>query len=202
MLNKVRENLPLRTGSKKSVAELLLTDSNEGLTKRIKTLPLLHGFFLADKYIVDVKTILGGLMSGGFETLFSTAIITIGMLASSEGQSMQQKAYEDIMGVYESPEEAFDLCATKEKSPYIVALVKEALRFYPPLKLLPARQVYKDFIWQGAKIPKGVLFYVNAQAANRGKICLSYIHVFFLLTYRQIKICTAPMPTVFYQTDR
>lgn len=119
-------------------------------------------------------------MSGGFETLFSTAIITIGMLASSEGQSMQQRAYDDIMSAYESPEETFDLCVTEEKSPYIVALIKEALRFYPPLKLLPARQVYKDFVWQGAQIPKGVLFYVNAQAANRGKESLSCIHIFLL----------------------
>lgn len=41
--------------------------------------------------------------------------------------------------------------------------------FYPPLKLLPARQVYKEFIYAGAKIPKGVLIYVNTQAVNFGK---------------------------------
>lgn len=109
-------------------------------------------------------------MSGGFETIFSTAIITIGMLSTVEGQIMQEKAYDDIMSAYETPEDAFKLCVTEEKSTYIISLVKEALRFYPPLKLLPARQVYQDFTWEGAHIPKGVLVYVNAQAASRGKL--------------------------------
>jgi phenylacetate 2-hydroxylase len=111
---------------------------------------------------VDIKTILGGLMSGGFETIFSTAIITIGVLSAAEGQSIQEKVYEDLMSVYDTPEEAFKACITEEKSAYICGLVKEALRFYPPLKLLPARQTYKEFNYQGAHIPKGVLIYINA----------------------------------------
>jgi phenylacetate 2-hydroxylase len=109
-------------------------------------------------------------MSGGFETLYSTAIITIGMLSTQEGQEIQKMAYEDIMSHYDTPEEAFENCLTEEKSKYIIGLVKEALRFYPPLKLLPARQTYKDFIYQGSSIPKGVLVYLNTQAVNRGKI--------------------------------
>lgn len=40
MLDKVRDNVHLRTESKKSVAELLLTDSQEGLTKRTQLQPL------------------------------------------------------------------------------------------------------------------------------------------------------------------
>lgn len=108
-------------------------------------------------------------MSGGFETLFSTLIITIGVLASKEGQKMQQAAFENIMNVYQTPEEAYELCLTEEKCEYVCGLVKEALRFYPPLKLITARQTYKEFEYQGVLIPKGVLVYVNAQAANRGK---------------------------------
>lgn len=108
-------------------------------------------------------------MSGGFETIFSTAIITIGMLSSPEGQIIQQRAYDDILATYETPEEAFEQCLKEEKSAYVVGLVKEALRFYPPHKLLPARQMYKDFEYHGSIIPKGVLIYVNNQAANFGK---------------------------------
>lgn len=108
-------------------------------------------------------------MSGGFETVFSTAIIAIGVLASPAGQSIQQRAYENIMNVYETPEEAFKRCVIEEKSSYIAALVKESLRFYPPLKLLPARQTYKEFVYKGSIIPKGVLIYINAQAINRGR---------------------------------
>jgi hypothetical protein len=135
---------------------------------------------------VDIKTILGGLMSGGFETIYSTAIITTGMLSSLEGQQMQIRAYDDIMTHYDSPEQAFEHCLTEEKSPYVMAIVKEALRFYPPLKLLPARQTFKEFVYRGAKIPIGVLVYLNAQAVNRGKIFLSRYGIFIWLTTKQI----------------
>ncbi|KAL5341626.1 cytochrome P450 [Aspergillus crustosus] len=152
MLDNVRGGLEkVRPADKKSVAEMLLENNEDGLTHQ------------------DVKTILGGLMSGGFETIFSTAIIMVGMLSSPDGQEIQRKAYDDIMRVYSTPEEAFDLCLTEEKCPYVLGLVKEALRFYPPLKLLPARQVYKDFEYHGATIPTRVLVYINAQAANFDK---------------------------------
>ncbi|TPX09751.1 uncharacterized protein E0L32_009090 [Thyridium curvatum] len=150
MLEEARSRGPVEGATRKSVAEMLLTEgAQEGLT------------------ILDVKTILGGLMSGGFETIFSTAIIAIGVLASPAGQAIQQQAYDDIMSVYDTPEDAFERCLTEERSPYIMALVKESLRFFPPLKLLPARQTYKEFEYNGATIPKGVLVYINAQAANR-----------------------------------
>ncbi|KAJ5108318.1 cytochrome P450 [Penicillium angulare] len=151
MLRNVRESLSLEKATKRSVAEMLLTDNMEGLTK------------------LDIKTILGGLMSGGFETIFSTAIITIGYLSSPEGQAVQEKAYSNILSMYETPEEAFKNCVSEEKCDYVSSLVKEALRFYPPLKILPARQTYKDFVYQGATIPKGILVYVNTQAVNRDK---------------------------------
>ncbi|KIV78237.1 hypothetical protein PV11_09973 [Exophiala sideris] len=151
MLESVNDSITQRVTPKQSVAEMLLRDSQEGLTE------------------LDIKTILGGLMSGGFETVFSTMIITIGVLSTPEGQMMQKKAYEDILSVYESPEQAFEMCLAEEKSAYVAALAREALRFYPPLKLLPARQTCKEFVYQGAVIPKGVLIYTNTQAVNRDK---------------------------------
>lgn len=171
MLDDARLEATTDKASRRSVAKMLLADdNNEGLTTRrscqMSTIQL-SSIVLTSA--VDIKTILGGLMSGGFETLFSTAIITIGLLSSSEGQLIQQRAYEDILAVYETPEQAFKLSVSEEKSPYISGLVKGALRFYPPLKLLPARQTYKDFSYHGSLIPKGVLIYINAQAANRGR---------------------------------
>ncbi len=109
-------------------------------------------------------------MSGGFETVLSTAIIGMGVLATQKGQPFQTSAYEDIMKNYETPEEAFEKCVSEEKSQYIGAIVKEVLRFYPPLKLLPPRQTFKDFTYGEASIPKGVLVYINAQAINRGQL--------------------------------
>ncbi|VUC36590.1 unnamed protein product [Clonostachys rosea] len=151
MLDKVKSTLKPSDSDKKPIAEMLLEDNTEGLTQ------------------MDIKTILGGLMSGGFETVFSTAIIMVGLLSTREGQTLQEEAYDNLMSAYSSPEEAFRDCTSEEKSPYIAGMVKESLRFYPPLKILPARQTFKEFEYNGAKIPKGVLVYTNTQAVNHDK---------------------------------
>ena len=121
-------------------------------------------------------------MSGGFETVYSTAIIALGVLSRAEGQEIQQRAYDDIMSVYDTPEEAFDQCLLEEKSPYVMGLVKESLRYFPPLKLLPARQTYKSFVYQGAVIPKGLLVYTNTQAISRGEMTTNLPPLQLLLT--------------------
>ncbi|KAE9578365.1 Phenylacetate 2-hydroxylase [Colletotrichum fructicola] len=141
----------LRPGDKKCVAEMLLEDNHEGLTK------------------LDIKTILGGLMSGGFETIYSTVIVTLRALSTPRGQEIQNKAYADMIGAYGSYENAFEQFLLEEKSHYVSSLVREALRFYPPHKILPARQVYKDFTYVGATIPQGMLIYINNQAVNFDK---------------------------------
>lgn len=107
-------------------------------------------------------------MSGGFETVFTTAIAGIAYLSSPEGQFVQEKAYQDILASYGSVEAAFEQAVTDEKSPYVAALVRETLRFYPPLHILPFRSAYQDFDYNGARIPKGIMILVNVQAVNHG----------------------------------
>lgn len=164
LLEEARESVRLGK-AKKCVAQGLLVDEEEGLTKRTFSDNACN---LANNASEDIRTILGGLMSGGFETVFATAIIGIGLLASPAGQAIQRSAYADIISYYGTPQEAFSRAVSEEKSPYIVAFVKEVLRFYPPLHLLPPRQTYQDFDYHGSKIPKGVLVYMNAQAINHG----------------------------------
>lgn len=116
----------------------------------------------------DVRTILGGLMSGGFETILATAIAGIAYLASPAGQAAQEKAYFELIGASGDAEVAFKETVEAEKSPYLVAFVRETLRHYPPLHILPPRQVYQEFEWEGAKLPKGLMILANAQAINHG----------------------------------
>ncbi|KAF7195244.1 Phenylacetate 2-hydroxylase [Pseudocercospora fuligena] len=116
----------------------------------------------------DVKTILGGLVSGGFDTIATTAIAGIMYLASQDGQAVQQKAYDDILQSYGSAQEAFREAVNNEASQYIVAFAREVLRFYPPLHLLPPRQTIKEFTdSNGVRVPKGVMILPNCQAINR-----------------------------------
>ena len=119
----------------------------------------------------DIKTILGGLVSGGFDTIATTAIAGIMYLASKDGQAVQQKAYDDILQIYGSAQEAFREAVNNEASQYVVAFAREILRFYPPIHLLPPRQTIKEFTdSNGVRVPKGVMILPNCQAINRGKL--------------------------------
>ena len=54
--------------------------------------------------------------------------MTIGFLASPRGHEIQKRAYEEITKVY-SIDEAYERYLEGEKIDYIVAVVKEALRY-------------------------------------------------------------------------
>lgn len=107
-------------------------------------------------------------MSGGFETILTTAIAGIAYLAGPEGQAIQEKAYLEMLGPSGDIEAAFQQAVEMENSSYVAAFVRETLRYYPPLHILPPRQTYQDFEWNGARVPKGVMVLVNAQATNHG----------------------------------
>lgn len=106
------------------------------------------------------------LVSGGFETLSTTGLAGLGYLSSPQGQDIQARAFKAIMEVYSSPEQAWSDCLQEERVPYIVALVREMLRYYAAIQLLPPRQTCKDFEWNGVTIPSKVAVYQNAQAIN------------------------------------
>ncbi|KAH7025496.1 phenylacetate 2-hydroxylase [Macrophomina phaseolina] len=117
----------------------------------------------------EIRSINVGLVSGGFETLATTGIAGLGFLSTAEGQVVQQKAYDAIMSVYGSAEEAWEKCLLEENVEYVVALVREMLRYYCAIQLLPPRQTFKEMEYNGVKIPKGVTVYMNAQAINHDK---------------------------------
>lgn len=114
----------------------------------------------------EIKSINVSFVSGGFETLATSGLACIGWLSTEQGQSIQEKAYQDIIGAHGSAEAAWNECLFEEKSAYVVALAREALRYYCPIPLLTPRQTIKSFIWQGIEIPKGLTVYVNGQSAN------------------------------------
>lgn len=116
-----------------------------------------------------MRTILGGLVSGGFDTIANTLVAGIMYLATGPGQEAQQKGYDDIIKAYGSPEEAWSRAVHDESSPYIVAFVREVLRQYPPIHILSARSTIKEFVdSNGVRIPKGLMLLVNCQAVNHG----------------------------------
>ncbi|KAH8802434.1 phenylacetate 2-hydroxylase [Xylogone sp. PMI_703] len=117
----------------------------------------------------DIRSINVSLISGGFETVATTSTAGMAALITPSGEEIQEKAYEDLLSVYGTAEDAWEQCVTDERSPYLVALVREMLRYFAAVPLLPPRQTERKFSWNGVEVPKGVSVFLNAQAINHDK---------------------------------
>ena len=103
------------------------------------------------------------MLSGGLDTL--TTLVAWSMALLSERQDVQEKAILEIRKVY--PEDKV-LCDAEDDQgiAYIVALVKELLRYYAVLRLCLPRATVKDIVFEGKKIPSGSVVFLNAWACN------------------------------------
>ena len=94
-----------------------------------------------------------------------TTLVAWSMALLAERPDIQQKALDEIRKVHQ---EDAPLCdADDDQSiPYIVALVRELLRYYTVLRLSLPRATVKDVIYQGKTIPSGSVVFLNAWACN------------------------------------
>ncbi|KAF2019014.1 cytochrome P450 phenylacetate hydroxylase-like protein [Aaosphaeria arxii CBS 175.79] len=113
----------------------------------------------------EIKSICLTMVSAGLDTVPGNLIMGIAYLSSPAGQKIQQRAYAEIMKVYPDGD-AWTRCLSEEKIPYITALYKEILRFFTVIPICLPRVSIKDIEWQGAIIPAGTTFYMNAYAAD------------------------------------
>ncbi|KAJ6147152.1 phenylacetate hydroxylase pahA-Penicillium chrysogenum [Penicillium chrysogenum] len=113
----------------------------------------------------EVKSICLTMVSAGLDTVPGNLIMGIAYLASEDGQRIQKKAYDAIMEVYPDGD-AWEKCLVEEKVPYVTALVKEVLRFWTVIPICLPRESTKDIQWNGATIPAGTTFFMNAWAAD------------------------------------
>ncbi|KAK6832259.1 Phenylacetate 2-hydroxylase [Aspergillus parasiticus] len=113
----------------------------------------------------EVKSICLTMVSAGLDTVPGNLIMGIAYLASEDGQRIQQKAYDEIMKVYPDGD-AWEKCLVEEKVPYVSALVKETLRFWTVIPICLPRVNIKEIEFNGAKIPAGTTFFMNAWAAD------------------------------------
>ncbi|MCJ1372350.1 hypothetical protein MMC20_003574 [Loxospora ochrophaea] len=113
----------------------------------------------------ELKSICLTMVSAGLDTVPGNIIMAVAYLSCPRGQEIQQRAYEEIMKVYPGGD-AWDKCLTEEKVPYISAFVKETLRFWTVIPISLPRESIKDIEWQGATIPAGTTFFMNAWAAD------------------------------------
>ncbi|RMD39809.1 hypothetical protein DV735_g5315, partial [Chaetothyriales sp. CBS 134920] len=103
------------------------------------------------------------MLSGGLDTL--TTLVAWSMALLSERQDIQEKAVEEIRKVYSQDKPLCD-AYDDQSIAYIVALVRELLRYYTVLRLCLPRATIRDIVYEGKKIPSGSIIFLNAWACN------------------------------------
>ncbi|KAH8897735.1 cytochrome P450 [Thozetella sp. PMI_491] len=113
----------------------------------------------------EIKSICLTMVSAGIDTVPANLVMCIAYLSSPHGQEIQKKALKLIEEVYPNGE-AWEKCLLEEKVPYVTALVKETLRFWTVIPICLPRVNIKDIPYEGAVIPAGTTFFMNAWAAD------------------------------------
>jgi 3-hydroxyphenylacetate 6-hydroxylase len=103
------------------------------------------------------------MLSGGLDTITTLVQWSVALLA--QRPDIQSQAVEEIRKFY-SDEQPLADAYDEQKCAYIVALVKECLRFYTVLRLALPRATVKDIMYEGKLIPAGSTVYLNAWACN------------------------------------
>lgn len=112
-----------------------------------------------DEVIAEITSICLTMVSAGLDTIPGNLIMGIAYLSTEHGQTIQQKAYEEILKVYPD-HDAWERCLVEEKVPYITALVKEVLRFWSVIPICLPRVNIKDIVYKDSVIPAGTTFFM------------------------------------------
>ncbi|KAF1816768.1 cytochrome P450 phenylacetate 2-hydroxylase [Eremomyces bilateralis CBS 781.70] len=113
----------------------------------------------------EIKSICLTMVSAGLDTVPGNLIMGLAYLSSPAGQRIQARAHAEIRSVYPAGD-AWTRCLAEEKLPYVSALVKEILRYWIVIPICLPRVSVKDIAYNGAVIPTGTTFYMNAYAAD------------------------------------
>ncbi|KAL1980198.1 hypothetical protein VTN96DRAFT_4464 [Rasamsonia emersonii] len=103
------------------------------------------------------------MLSGGLDTITTLVAWSVALLA--QRPDIQDKAAEAIKEYYDEKQPLCD-AEDDQQCAYIVALVREFLRYYTVLRLALPRTSIKDITYEGVVIPKGTVFFLNAWACN------------------------------------
>ncbi|KAF2428873.1 putative cytochrome P450 phenylacetate 2-hydroxylase [Tothia fuscella] len=113
----------------------------------------------------EIDSICLTMVSAGLDTIPGNLIMGLAFLSTPSGAAVQQKAYNEIKSVYPN-NDAWFKCLEEEKLPYVVAFYKEVLRYWTVIPICLPRVSIKDIEYNGAIIPAGTTFYMNAYAAD------------------------------------
>lgn len=150
-----------------------LTALNDGLDERIASgthSPCIQANVILDKEAKlskdELTSISLTMLSGGLDTVTTQVAWFVALL--SQHPEIQEKAVTEIRKSYGDDEPMCD-ANDDQKCEYVVAFVREALRYFTVLRLALPRATVKDIIHDGICIPTGTVVFLNAWSCNMGE---------------------------------
>lgn len=152
--------------------DVYLTNLNKGLDQRIANgtyKPCIQANVIMDDEAklnkAELTSISLTMLSGGLDTVTTQVAWFVAYL--SQHPEVQEKAVSEIRKFYDEKQ---PMCDEKDdqKCQYIVALVKESLRYFTVLRLALPRASVKSVVYEGHTIPAGSMIFLNAWACNMG----------------------------------
>jgi len=166
---------PFSFGSKKAGEmrdrrDVYLTALNKGLEDRMEKgthQPCIQANVILDEEAKlnseELTSISLTMLSGGLDTITTLLQWSVALLA--QRPDVQQKAWKEIAEFYSVDQPLCD-ALDDQKCQYVVALVRECLRYYTVLRLALPRVSIKDVTYEGIIIPKGTVYFLNSWACN------------------------------------
>lgn len=163
--------------------DVYLKKLNKDLDNRMETgthKPCIQANVILDKENTlnteELTSISLTMLSGGLDTITTLVAWSIALLAKRP--DVQEKALAEIKE-YVGDDKPLCDPLDDQKCQYIVALVRECLRYYTVLRLALPRASVKDITFDGVMIPKGTVVFLNAWACNMGKLFPLYFRRFY-----------------------
>ncbi|KAI4824883.1 cytochrome P450, partial [Aureobasidium sp. EXF-8845] len=178
---------PFSVGSKRAKEmrqrrDVYLTKLNKDLDDRMEKgthKPCIQANIIQDKEAKlnkeELTSISLTMLSGGLDTVTTLVAWSIALLG--QRPDIQDKAINEIRKMFSEDE---ILCAPEDdmKCAYVMALIKECLRYYTVLRLALPRATVKDITYEGKLIPSGTTVYLNAWACNMDPVVWKDAEVF------------------------
>lgn len=105
----------------------------------------------------ELKTVSLTMIAAGLDTLPSNINMGIAYLSTPHGQEIQDRAYEELQRVYPDGS-GWEACLETEACQYMVALVREILRYWSTMNMSIARRSVKPIEYKGIQFPAGTSF--------------------------------------------
>lgn len=175
--------LPFNTHSAKAKEmrnrrDVYLTGLNRGLDERMASnshKPCIQANVINDAEAKlnkeELTSISLTMLSGGLDTITTQVAWFCALLVNRP--DIQDKAAKEIRKFYGDDK---PLCDSEDdqQCAYIVALVRESLRYYTVLRLALPKCSIRDVVYNGVTIPKGTVVFLNSWACNMGKYHLNW----------------------------